>query len=153
MMISKWQECPVCVNLQSPVRAWLCQVCNNELIIHLETGMPPSKHRAFVAAQNKDTQKTDEVSTIESGVSIGCTLISGGSGITTTVFNPNNPHTLTGTDNCTPTGEKFSIPGKVFNHDAEYDPELYKNINDRIPRMKNPPLPPPIKTKHTSHVL
>lgn len=149
MMISKWQECPVCVNFQSPVRAWLCQVCNNELIIHLETGMPPTKHRAFVSVQNKDAQKT----TVESGESVGCAGISSGDLITTTVFNPNNPHALTGTDNCTPTGEKFSIPGKVFNHDADYDPELYKNNNDRISRMENPPPPPQIKTKHTSHVL
>lgn len=47
MMKSKWQECPVCVNAPSLVR--VCPACNNEHIIHLETGLPPSKHRALRA--------------------------------------------------------------------------------------------------------
>lgn len=46
MVMEKWQACPVCIFRQ--VSDPVCAACENDKLIHLETGLNPRRHRALV---------------------------------------------------------------------------------------------------------
>lgn len=136
MSIAKWQACPVCNGdgivegrEYDQIIGIQCTACNSEHLIHLETGLPPSRHRALWFGSG--VEFTEQGPRVWTGTGQSVSGTTCGERHDVTIENPNIPHTLT---------------GRGVNHKLEW-------VNEGLAGMENPPPSPPIKGKSRSHVL